>query len=298
MGCRRTIAARVSAIVLTMSVALPAHAEDLVGVPLRVGLVGGYQLTSGDIDVAGSRTTADQASVDAAILGLRVGWRLVHELTLELGARFVPGGTVAGDDAFLFPATLDAVVRPFEGDIIPTLSVGGGVMISAGDTVGNDVDAIIHSALGIEFILGRAIALRVEAELFMTDGVDAAVSVTPAFSVGVDLLAWRQRRGPAAVPLVSEPLAPVEAARPGNEDPDGDGVLGASDLCPAHAGKADDGGCPDSDNDGLIDAYDACPTRGGSAAFGGCADQDSDGVPDRLDACPLSAGEKSRYGCP
>ncbi len=77
------------------------------------------------------------------------------------------------------------------------------------------------------------------------------------------------------------PEPPLRAAGRGDEDPDGDGVVGMADACPRARedkdGFEDGDGCPDPDNDG-------------------------DGVPDRRDECPLVAETLNSYldddGCP
>jgi len=58
------------------------------------------------------------------------------------------------------------------------------------------------------------------------------------------------------------------------DDPDGDGVTGAADQCPAAPGPASNNGCPvigaDSDLDGVPNSQDQCPSQAGPASNGGC----------------------------
>lgn len=97
-------------------------------------------------------------------------------------------------------------------------------------------------------------------------------------------------------------------------DADGDGVVGALDLCPYELEDRDrfrdEDGCPDSDNDGdgLLDAQDRCPLepedRDGRKDEDGCPDpdDDGDGVPDSADRCPEKMETPNGFddadGCP
>ncbi len=106
-----------------------------------------------------------------------------------------------------------------------------------------------------------------------------------------------------------------------DKDLDGDGFVGADDLCPDIAGS--DNGCPakaatknekitadkaailtqpviaDKDGDGVADAEDKCPQLAGIAANSGCpSDRDKDGVYDKDDKCPNVKGTATNNGCP
>ncbi|MGB5580826.1 MAG: OmpA family protein [Woeseia sp.] len=88
-------------------------------------------------------------------------------------------------------------------------------------------------------------------------------------------------------------------------DSDGDGVMDASDRCPATplGAAVDAQGCElDGDKDGVADSRDKCPmTRAGATVdSNGCErDSDGDGVKDGLDMCPNTvAGAKvNAQGC-
>ena len=71
--------------------------------------------------------------------------------------------------------------------------------------------------------------------------------------------------------LIGAGAAPAAA-----QDPDGDGVTGAADRCPAEVGVPPDG-CPprDRDGDGLLDRADECPERPGPHARAGCPPPES-----------------------
>jgi large repetitive protein len=114
-------------------------------------------------------------------------------------------------------------------------------------------------------------------------------------------------------------LAGVRIGRFGSEgggklDPDGDGILGDNDACPAIAedrdGFQDSDGCPDPDNDvdQVADVDDKCPTQAedhdGFEDDDGCPeiDNDNDGIADAADKCPSQAetvnGFNDQDGCP
>jgi hypothetical protein len=77
---------------------------------------------------------------------------------------------------------------------------------------------------------------------------------------------------------------------PTDADPDGDGLLDATDSCPRvfdPLRSADDGRQPDADGDGLGDACDPCPFDGQSACRSPLPfDADRDGLADGRDPCP------------
>lgn len=75
------------------------------------------------------------------------------------------------------------------------------------------------------------------------------------------------------------------------DDPDGDGLKGAADNCPAVFNPVrpmDHGTQPDADKDGVGDACDPCPLdkNNGSCAKPDPNDEDADGVANALDNCP------------
>lgn len=99
-----------------------------------------------------------------------------------------------------------------------------------------------------------------------------------------------------------------------DSDSDGDGIVGADDLCPDEHedfdGFEDEDGCPDLDNDGdgIPDDRDNCPNQpedfDGFEDEDGCPDldNDGDGIPDIADKCPDEAedfdGIQDEDGCP
>ena len=101
---------------------------------------------------------------------------------------------------------------------------------------------------------------------------------------------------------------------PRDLDQDDDGILDATDRCPAEPEDVDrfqDGdGCPDPDNDadGIPDVTDGCrdeaEDKDGFQDGDGCPDPDNDGdrVPDTTDRCPTELEDIDRFqdedGCP
>ncbi len=297
---QRTIAGL--SLALALALAQPAlAAPPPIGVPLRVGLVGGVQLTSSEFDVVGERTTAAQPET-AGLFGLRLGWRAARVLGVEVGAYLAPAATVGGGSAMLLPIHADLVVRPLPGQVEPYAAAGAGVYTLVGGDAGRDADALFRLAAGVEWTIERAVALRLEAAVIATDGVSEAMSFSPTLTLGVDLLGWRERGGDSANDDDDLPPAPPlftpTAGDEGDDDLDDDGLDDDDDACPAHAGLEDHDGCPDSDADGLRDAFDECPTARGSSALRGCPDGDRDGTTDRWDACPNRPGPADRFGCP
>ncbi|TNF28592.1 MAG: hypothetical protein EP329_17570 [Deltaproteobacteria bacterium] len=293
-------------IIASLLMPTAAQADEVIGLPMRVGVVGGYQLTSSDFDVLGVRRSALQPG-DGALIGLRAAWRAMSVVDLELALALVPASTpTEGASALLLPVHLDLVARPFDWVVKPYASVGGGVMALVGGDAGSDIDALFHAALGAELVIDESVALRLEIGLFGTDAVEGAIGFSPTFLFGVDILAWRARPGhvDGGDWTPPDPVAPPVVVDEPHVDPsgdtDGDGLDNEDDRCPLHAGTERTAGCPDSDGDGVIDPWDRCPVDAGAGAGkgDGCPDSDGDGVLDVRDACPSQRGTAERYGCP
>ena len=302
-GRARTAAGHglVVALALTALVGPAALASETLGVPLRFGVAGGYQVTSSDFDVMGTRRAALRPG-SAGFVGLRFAWHALDLLELELTGGLMPAGTATpGADALLLPVHLDLVVRPFAGAVVPYLALGGGAMALVAGEAGRDTDTLLHTALGIEVDIDHSVAVRAEAGLYATDAVDRAMSFNPIFTLGVDILAWRpfrDREEPPPPIWVAPPTPTPPAVTETDDDMDADGVVDADDRCPRHAGSRDANGCPDTDRDGTLDPFDRCPLLAGPTSLIGCPDADGDGATDRDDACPETAGAAERYGCP
>lgn len=281
-----------SAVALTLAFASPPAVRADSGSTGSFGVAAGYQATSADFDVSGPRTSDVQPRSGALVL-LRGGLALVDVFALELTAGIAVGGT-HGDTgtAILAPVHLDAVWRVLGAPVTPYLAVGGGVYANLAGPGAFDADGLIHGALGMEWRPSHAVALRVEAGVYGTDGVESHLSWTPVVTLGVDLLAGTAPGEPA----FDDGGAP---ARPtGPTDTDGDGIVDALDTCPAAAGLPSLDGCPDTDGDGVADVFDRCPVDPGRVPLAGCPDRDGDGILDEDDACPERAGRVDSFGCP
>lgn len=265
-----------------LGTAHPVHSREPLGFPLRFGVYGGWHATSDDFDVVGDRR---EGLVPGAgpMFGLRVGWRVSGAFALELDGGLVLA-SVGDGLAWLVPARLSVAWRPLppsESPVTPIVALGGGIYAHAGGPGGGDVDALWSGVLGVELRLDEAAALRLEGGLLVSDGVASAVSWSPVVTLGIDLLAWRERKAdrdgePARPGPRPEALRPTPAGCPG-------GVRAAL--------------CVDSDDDGRIDAFDRCPA---DAALrpDGCPDPDGDGRVGIDDACPRDRGAKTDWGCP
>ncbi len=287
------------AIALTASlwcISPSAARADTIGVPLRLGVTGGFHVTSGDIDLMSPRLASHRPS-SGPMAGLRVGVRAARILEFELNAGAVFASSDVGG-VTLLPITGDVVLRPFPGDVIPTVSVGGGVMLSLPETGNADADVVIRTTLGVEFGLTPLVALRIEAGLLLGDAVDGALALSPVITAGIDFLFWRESTTLTRPEQPEQPEAAPVAAPERSAGDDGDGLTFPSDRCPNHAGAEASFGCPDSDGDGVIDVVDQCPTRAGTPRTEGCPDADRDGVDDRYDACIGETGRVERHGCP
>lgn len=282
-------------LVLALSLPSVSHAEDVrvpaeetIGFPLRVGLIGGWHFTSEDFDVLGTRAP-DLVPRAGPTFGLRLGWRVMPTFGLEAEAGVVLAPT-DGDEAGtrLWPAKVEVAWRPAEGHwpFTPVLTAGAGFIIQRGGAAGYDSDLLLSAGLGVEVTLNALLGLRAMAAVHATDGIDASLSTSPVLTLGLDFKAWRHRarRGPGPEPeplRLSEP--PTLPVRP---------PVAAG--CPA--GIAPER-CLDTDGDGLIDAFDRCPVTAGDGA-NGCPDPDGDGLRDLEDACPRVWGPPDRWGCP
>ena len=268
---------RTAAYILSLLVVVlaqtPVRAGEVFGFPIRVGIFGGWHATSDDYDVLGERR-ADYLPDAGPMLGLRLGWRVsaAFAVELEVGTIVAPAG---GETAWLVPARLDLDWRALPGVVTPIVGLGAGFVANAAGPGSGDLDALFGGTLGVEIRLGDAAALRFEGGVLVTDGV-SSWSWSPIATVGIDLLAWRERH--AADPEVVRPPDP-------KLPPAG---------CPAGvSGEL----CRDSDADRRIDAFDLCPTEVGTRADG-CPDPDADGVVGPREACPRDRGTSADWGCP
>lgn len=248
-----------------------ADAPPTVGLPLTVGVFGGWHATSGDLDVLGDRVRGNEPEAGPAF-GARLAWRLHPSWAAELALGGVPAGK-----SWLVPVVAELQWWPLEGRgdgqaplLSPLVGVGAGVYAGVG--AGGDVDLLLSARVGLAMRLSDIIRLRLDVGLWASDAVEGALAFSPHVTVGLDILAWRtlgrrasgSRREPVPVPRGCP--AGVDVARCG--DSDGDEVIDAYDRCPVDPGLVD--GCPDPDGDGVLAPHDGCPERAGPTVEWGC----------------------------
>lgn len=269
---------------------------------LNIGVAGGYQLTSPDMDLLGDRSKLVSLS-NAPWFALRAGFMIFPSyLGLELNVAVVPQGSDAGISGIALPTTLDIIVYPISGIAEPYISVGAGVNALVGGELGTDADFLFGGALGVRLRPINELGVRLEVRVAASDAVTEALAANVIFALGVDWLGLPV--DDAGLPDPTKPIkttigegkcAPEDATC---QDTDGDGISNADDACPDAKGIATLRGCPDTDSDGVADFEDDCPIHPGTASAKGCPDRDGDGLHDGEDACPEDKGEKEQQGCP
>jgi len=190
--------------------------------------------------------------------------------------------------------------------IVPFVGIGDGFdrVVSADTVLGNDTDWAPHVTAGLRFLVHRSITVRFDARYLRAPSMQAPYHVNT--SVGELMLGVSFRPGSGR----AEESSPTVSTT----DTDRDGVLDASDKCPAAAEDKDlfddTDGCPelDNDTDGVTDADDKCPLeaedKDGVEDTDGCVDKDNDadGVADTQDKCPNEPEDRDTFkdadGCP
>jgi len=194
---------------------------------------------------------------------------------------------------------LPGKIRPFG-----LVGVGGMGLQSNDDVLGSDVDAIGYAGLGVAIDVAKNIALRGDGRILRAPAAEVETGTDHfSFSVGVSGV-FDLRSTKKIVVIREEP--------PPNPDPDGDGIIGASDSCPEKPENVnrwqDEDGCPDeipdTDSDGLNDVADKCREQPEDVDKftdeDGCPDPDNDGdgALDAVDRCPIVVGPIENSGCP
>ncbi len=292
-----------------------ARARGVPGGSISLGPVGGWQITSPDVDLLGERER-DVRLDDAPWAGLRLGLGLARPLALDVTAAWMPAGTRTSDEeAHVFHALGELSAHFLAGPIVIDIVGGAGVSALMAGDLGSDADLLLSAGLGLRWITaGGRMAVRLDGRALFSDSVDGALAAHSLGTLGLDVFLWRPewRKVPPPPPAPpadidgdgvadDEDRCPDDAGPPdaaGCPDGDGDGLVDPDDACPETAGEPEHSGCPDSDGDGLPDTVDACPTLSGFERYGGCPDSDDDGVPDGEDACPRLKGDARERGCP
>jgi OmpA-OmpF porin, OOP family len=202
--------------------------------------------------------------------------------------------------------------------LVPFVLLGGGatqIVSTEGEDKGDkaivkDTDAALYAGVGAKYRVDNGWGLRLDARILFPPASndkaqDSMADPSDGFTTDFELLLSIYKE-------FGRKQAPKEV--PTNDDPDADGIRGATDKCPTDAedkdGFQDDDGCPDNDNDsdGVADASDKCPADAEDKdAFqdeDGCPepDNDADGLADAQDKCPNDAEDKDSFqdedGCP
>jgi OOP family OmpA-OmpF porin len=275
---------KATTILVAMS-ASPAFADD----KMEIGGFLGLHLWNDNNELGAADAGPPEQLDTTPIFGVRISRRLHRVLSVEAELGLAPGTTRdTGTDVVAIGYRLHAMVHParfVDGKLEPFALLGAGGFTSASSDTGiytNDTDFVWHMGVGLKYRLGRDWGVRFDARLLLPPANSGLVTADGELLVGV----YKTFPAPAAKPTSdlfppkSQPLEPTPV------DQDGDGVVDASDRCPADPedrdGYQDDDGCPEPDNDGdgVPDAADRCPAEPETAnTF-----QDDDGCPDEAPA--------------
>lgn len=277
--------------------------QDAQGDPFSSSGLGDLQL-GGTVPIAlGSSSVglavAPRIGLGTGDAGAATGGSTTGGVLVALGGRTAPGETLRGLPSRGVGWRLNA---GWHGGGAPeasgaALGVGADASLAPGVLLGGELTTLFRDNLE-----GAATNTPnpVDAHAYVTFGIDEHLLGTLAggagFGEGEGSPDWR------VLFAVGWRAAGTDA------DPDGDGVLGTTDLCPSVPEEAwgDGDGCPDpdEDGDGVPDAVDRCPTEpeddDGYADRDGCpeGDNDLDGLLDENDACPYEKGPLETQGCP
>jgi len=295
---------------------------------LAVSLVGAPTLASAEVEFGGlaglhvfSSTsglgTEDNASMpnslgNSALFGFRLGVYF-GLIGVEAEAGVIPSET---RDSPLFSVATGAfranLVAQFRNKVpdarlLPFVLAGAGllkIVDSADETViTKEQNLAIHAGVGAKYRAANNWGVRLDLRGLLVP----SDSGSNTFDMEVLLSVYKEWGRPTKKLETPEPPKT-------DDDPDKDGIAGATDKCPTEAEDKDsfqdDDGCPDLDNDG-----DGIPDTGDKCALeaedkdnfqddDGCpdADNDADGVPDAADKCIDQPETKNGFedddGCP
>ena len=306
----------------------PWPMNRFAAVVLAISLVGVPTLASAEVEFGGlaglhvfSTTsglgTEDNASMtnslkNSALFGFRLG--------VYFGMFGVEGegGVIPSEtrEAPLFDVATGAfranIVVQFrskvpDATILPFVLAGAGLLKIVDSTDENVImkeqNLAIHAGVGVKYRASNNWGVRLDFRGLLVPSNSGGNT----FDAEALLSIYKEFGRPTAKAVVVEPPK-------SDEDPDKDGITGASDKCPNDAEDKDsfqdDDGCPDLDNDadGIADATDKCPIepedKDSFQDDDGCPDpdNDADGVPDAADKCIDQPETKNGFedddGCP
>ncbi len=325
----RVVAVRKAAVLAASAAALLVGADAAAAAPGagELDLVGGWHIVSTRSDLGKPQSFA-QVPADGGLLGLRLGYFVFEQLSIEAEAVIIPTHAAGdpGDLATMLGYRLQLVLELVHvrdlGLSLSLVAGGGGLTVDASDKNfrpgpgGIDAGTVImpQAGLSARVALGRSWGVRFDGRVFFVPASDleGGASLTPDWEASGGVYVLFGAPGARRAARVHEPARVMVPAAP--VDSDGDGLVDARDPCPDRAedrdGFQDDDGCPDPDNDadGLADAADMCPVeaedKDGYKDEDGCpdADNDSDGLLDSADKCPNEGEDKDGFedgdGCP
>ena len=230
----------------------------------------------------------------APSFGLRLAYFPLRYLGAELEGALAPT-TVANTRALLFAARGHLIAQLPLASVVPFILIGGGLLGTRGDALGNDLDLVSHFGGGLKVHVHRNVAIRLDLRgtVGSGHGTETRRVVYPELLLGVSVPLNLRGRDSDDDGLYD----PGQRARP-------------TDACPQQPGRLRDRGCPDRDDDHVPDPDDHCPAEPGLLDRRGCPrlrDRDADGVydpgqvdipPPGGDLCPAIPGEPAHVGCP
>jgi OOP family OmpA-OmpF porin len=191
---------------------------------------------------------------------------------------------------------------------LPFFLAGGGIMrivdigIADRSLLRYDTDGVVYAGAGVKYRAGGGWGVRFDARLLLPPSNEDKTFTIEGEALLSLYREWGRKEAPKAPPPKTD------------DDPDKDGIVGASDQCPDDAedkdGFEDENGCPDPDNDGdgVPDESDKCATepedKDNFQDDDGCPDPDNDedGVADASDKCVDQPETKNGFededGCP
>ena len=277
---------------------------------MEIGVFGGILLPSKQHEFYRPENMWQRYKGIAPDIGLRFGFYPLRVFGIEVEGAVMPTKTADDVGATLFGARGYGIVQlPYR--IAPFALVGFGMMGGAGNSLGTDIDPVLHFGGGVKFYLNRLLALRLD----VRDNVSAAYQVDNGrtnnleFLLGLSVVLGRKKE---------EGKKLIDSDGDGLYDP-GQGLAASEeDRCPNEPGPRSNQGCPlaDRDGDGLwdpgqgapADEEDACPDEPGPKQTRGCPLKDSDGdglydpgqglAASEEDKCPNEPGPRELQGCP
>lgn len=292
-------------------VASTAHADDH---PFEASAFVGVGSFGGDSEL-GNSWAPEQVPSTAPVVGARFGWLAlpafagardgVHlaaglEAELSLATAFtgdatsglMPDPERASYFAPVFGWRGHAVLQLAGlGRVTPHLLAGGGgeTIASSSPYMSKETDSVFYWGPGVSIGISDRWRIRLDLRHGVMAARDDGMTSTLEAQLGLAArFGGSAKHHPVIIVDTPKPIDPPVAPKPIEPLPppdlDGDGLVGAADLCPDAPedfdSYADNDGCPDpdNDNDGIEDGRDTCPLQGETKN----GVDDSDGCPDTI----------------